>query len=200
MQCADAGVFSFPVPPEVGKIGKDSPTFIQPVSERSDGIKSFFQKQTTSPAKPKPKTNPISHATPSKSGGPSSPERKVKGEDTKVKAGGIKSEITPKDEEKGLGDDSNAPNLASTPGLASGSGSGSGSGVKKEEPSSPSTKVPKAEKEIVKVGSDDEDKDTSTSLTKRKREEKGGAGQRTKVIRKESDDGNKAVSRSNHAT
>ena len=43
---------SYPVPPEVGKVGTNSPTFIQPVSERADGIKSFFQKQTgTSPAK-----------------------------------------------------------------------------------------------------------------------------------------------------
>lgn len=185
MRCVDVDISSFPVPPEVGKIGKDSPTFIQPVSERSDGIKSFFQKQTTSPVKLK--STPKSDTPPSNPAGPSSPERMVKEEDTKVKAEGIKSEITPKDEEKGLGDDSNAPNPASTSETA-------GSRVKKEERMSPLAKPSKAEKEIVQVESEDEDKDTSTSLTKRKRDEKGGAGQRTKVTRKESDDGNKAVS------
>ena len=43
------------MPPEVGKVGTNSPTFVQPVSERSDGIKSFYQKQSSSasPAKAK---------------------------------------------------------------------------------------------------------------------------------------------------
>ena len=157
----------------MGKIGKDSPTIIQPVSERSDGIKSFFQKQTTSPAKPK--AEPPS----SKAAGESTPEQKVKDDDVKVKPEGIKAEISAKDEEKGLGDDSNAPNPAS------------GSVVKKEEHLSPSTTA-KLEKD--EVASEEDDKDTSTSLTKRKRDEKGGAGHRTKVVRKESDEGTKAVS------
>ena len=178
---------SFPVPPEVGKIGKDSPTFIQPVSERSDGIKSFFQKQTTSPAKPIPKST----LSPSKAPTPSSPKVKIKDEtepeiqdeksgvkveETKMKAEGIKAEITPQDEEKGLGDDSNAPNPSSE------------SRNKKEEPLNTS-KIGKMED----ADTDEEDKDTSTSLTKRRREEKGGAGQRTKVIRRD-DEGPKAVS------
>lgn len=42
---------SYPVVPEVGKIGKSDPSYILPVAERKDGIKSFFMKQ--SPAKPK---------------------------------------------------------------------------------------------------------------------------------------------------
>jgi hypothetical protein len=38
------------VPKEVGKVGKESPSFIQPVQERKDGIKAMFakQKQATS--------------------------------------------------------------------------------------------------------------------------------------------------------
>lgn len=47
------------MPPEVGKVGTNSPTYIQPVSQRSDGIKSFFQKQAASPAKSKIQTNAI---------------------------------------------------------------------------------------------------------------------------------------------
>jgi len=35
----------YPVAAEVGNVRKDSPTFIQPVSQRSDGIQAMFQKQ-----------------------------------------------------------------------------------------------------------------------------------------------------------
>jgi hypothetical protein len=49
---------SYRVTTAVGKIGAESPTFIKPVSERSDGIKAMFTKQlaqqhdrSTSPAK-----------------------------------------------------------------------------------------------------------------------------------------------------
>jgi hypothetical protein len=105
----------------------------------------------------------------------------------KVKSEGIKTELSPEDEEEGLGDDSNAPNSTLSPSV---------SRVKKEEQEPPtstsSSKKPKNEESE----SGPEDKDTSTSLTKRKREEKGGAGHRTKVARKESDEGTKAVNRS----
>jgi len=82
------------VPKEVGKVGTNSPTYIEPVSERKDGIASFFKKQeeksqsgpSTSKAKPP--------APPVKSEPVHSPV-KVKKEDKKVVAG--------------LGDDSNAP-------------------------------------------------------------------------------------------
>ncbi|BEJ17438.1 hypothetical protein CspHIS471_0608390 [Cutaneotrichosporon sp. HIS471] len=36
----------FPVVPEVGKIGKSDPSYILPVAERKDGIRSFFAKQS----------------------------------------------------------------------------------------------------------------------------------------------------------
>lgn len=190
---------SFPVPPEVGKIGKDSPTFIQPVSERTDGIKSFFQKQATSPAKSKSQT------TANARGGSFKPivsssisdrkdldikeddkeDVKVKVEPMGVKAEGIGSDVTKDDHEIGLGDDSNAPK----PGPSS--SVDQKSEIKKEERPSPDPEVDiKVEGPIV---IEEEDRDTSTSAIKRKRDEKGGAGHRTKVIRREGDDGPKAV-------
>lgn len=39
------------VPTEVGRVGTDSPSFIEPVSERADGIKAMFARQQ-SPKKP----------------------------------------------------------------------------------------------------------------------------------------------------
>lgn len=49
----------YPVVPEVGKIGQSKHSYILPVAERRDGIKSFFAKQN-SPVKPKaePKATP----------------------------------------------------------------------------------------------------------------------------------------------
>jgi len=40
---------SYPVPQEVGKVGSQSPTFIEPVSQRRDGIQAMFAKQASSP-------------------------------------------------------------------------------------------------------------------------------------------------------
>ncbi|KAK1925910.1 hypothetical protein DB88DRAFT_485565 [Papiliotrema laurentii] len=94
------GLDCYPVNPEVGKIGTNSPTYIQPVSERSDGIKSFFQKQQPSPAKPKAVKSEKVKAE----------EPVLSAEKVKEEAEGIKAEIGEGDEEKGLGDDSNAPN------------------------------------------------------------------------------------------
>ncbi|TXT13263.1 hypothetical protein VHUM_00630 [Vanrija humicola] len=48
-----AGLDCYPVVPEVGKIGRSEQSYILPVAERKDGIKSFFAKQQPSPAKPK---------------------------------------------------------------------------------------------------------------------------------------------------
>jgi hypothetical protein len=166
---------SYPVPPEVGKVGKESPTFIQPVSERSDGIKSFFNKQ--SPAKTKIKAEPET----TKSSTSTRPKESVKDEikeesKMKVDPEGIKSEITPKDEEEGLGDDSNAPNPDPSSDI--------------EVVGSPDSKS-KAKKEVkaenAEEKEEEEKEDLSTTLTKRKRDEKGGAGQRTKVIRRDDD-------------
>jgi hypothetical protein len=99
----------------VGRIGTNSPTYIQPVSERSDGIKSFFQKQQPSPAKKAtmskapPTPPPVSHESlPTIDDNGESKE--MKQNDMKAKAEGIESELPDGDVEKGLGDDSNAPN------------------------------------------------------------------------------------------
>jgi hypothetical protein len=159
----------------VGKVGKESPTFIQPVSERSDGIKSFFNKQ--SPSKTKIKAEPET----TKSSTSTRPKESVKDEikeesKMKVDPEGIKSEITPKDEEEGLGDDSNAPNPDPSSDI--------------EVVGSPDSKS-KAKKEVkaenAEEKEEEEKEDLSTTLTKRKRDEKGGAGQRTKVIRRDDD-------------
>ena len=180
---------SYPVPPEVGKVGKESPTFIQPVSERSDGIKSFFNKQSPAKAKPEidpglqPKAEPKADPTQSEkvkeepepemagkakdepeSTKPSSSSSSSRIRPVKDDPEGIESKITPKDEEKGLGDDSNAPNPVSD--------------------SKSSVSDTKVEDEGDGI---EEKEDLSTTLTKRKRDEKGGAGQRTKVIRRDSD-------------
>lgn len=170
-----AADISYPVPPEVGKVGKESPTFIQPVSERSDGIKSLFNKQ--SPAK----SNAKAELETTKSSTSTRPKESVKEEvkeepKVKVNPEGIKSEITPKDEEKGLGDDSNAPNPDPSSDI--------------EVVGSPDSKS-KAKKEVkaenAEEKEEEEKEDLSTTLTKRKRDEKGGAGQRTKVIRRDDD-------------
>ncbi|KAI0363316.1 DUF159-domain-containing protein [Pilatotrama ljubarskyi] len=42
---ADHPLVCYQVPKEVGKIGTDSPTFIQPIQERKDGIQAMFAKQ-----------------------------------------------------------------------------------------------------------------------------------------------------------
>ncbi|WVQ96585.1 hypothetical protein IAU59_003690 [Kwoniella sp. CBS 9459] len=126
-----AGLDCYAVPGEVGKIGNNSPTFIQPVSERSDGIKSFFQKQAPSPAKPKKevKTEDERRNQVAKEDAVKAEKSHVKNEDTesvkreedvkptvsstetiKEEAEGIETQIEADDNEKGLGDDSNAPN------------------------------------------------------------------------------------------
>lgn len=43
-------VRSYQVPKEVGKIGAESPSFIQPIAERKDGIEAMFAKQASKAA------------------------------------------------------------------------------------------------------------------------------------------------------
>ena len=43
--CLKAGVLSYAVPKEVGKVGTNDPSFFLPVSQRRDGIEAFFQNQ-----------------------------------------------------------------------------------------------------------------------------------------------------------
>ncbi|KAI0717692.1 hypothetical protein C8T65DRAFT_640483 [Cerioporus squamosus] len=64
---SDHPLVCYAVPKEVGKIGTDSPTFVEPIAERMDGIQAMFAKQTrkpdakiTSPAK----SNPRKRSTP----------------------------------------------------------------------------------------------------------------------------------------
>jgi len=50
----------YQVPKEVGKVGTESPTFIEPVSNRKDGIQAMFMKQTQSQNKlNSPKRSPL---------------------------------------------------------------------------------------------------------------------------------------------
>ena len=56
---------SYPVSPDVGKVGNESPTFIEPVSQRKDGIVAMFASQgsqkskPSSPAKRKRSVSPV---------------------------------------------------------------------------------------------------------------------------------------------
>jgi len=54
---------SYPVTPDVGKVGNESPTFVEPISMRKDGIEAMFasqgsQKQKTSPTKRRRSASP----------------------------------------------------------------------------------------------------------------------------------------------
>jgi hypothetical protein len=40
-------IYSYQVPKEVGKVGSESPTFVQPIATRKDGIEAMFAKQRT---------------------------------------------------------------------------------------------------------------------------------------------------------
>ncbi|KZT03329.1 DUF159-domain-containing protein [Laetiporus sulphureus 93-53] len=61
----------YQVPKEVGKVGNESPSFIQPIGARKDGIEAMFARQkqiTSSPGKGKRKrsTSPVMPVTPTK--------------------------------------------------------------------------------------------------------------------------------------
>ncbi|RPD77082.1 DUF159-domain-containing protein [Lentinus tigrinus ALCF2SS1-7] len=66
---SDHPLVCYAVPKEVGKIGTESPTFIEPITERKDGIQAMFAKQTrkdaktNSPAKSNPRKRSASPAT-----------------------------------------------------------------------------------------------------------------------------------------
>jgi hypothetical protein len=172
---------SYPVNPEVGKIGTNSPTYIQPVSERSDGIKSFFQKQAPSPAKSKGITGKSNFSQADKGSQGVKKESAAgvnKQSDTKKAVEEMKTEVDDgevKIEVKGAGDDSNAPNP---------SASADEKPAIKQEKSTPSKRK----------RTDAPDDDSEEGGVKRKATEKRG-GHQTKVIRRaDSDDGSKAVS------
>ena len=59
----DRDTNSYPVTPDVGKVGNESPTFIEPISKRKDGIEAMFasqgsQKSRSSPVKRKRSASP----------------------------------------------------------------------------------------------------------------------------------------------
>jgi hypothetical protein len=72
---------SYQVPKEVGKVGTESPSFIEPVKDRKDGIQAMFQRQAVkrkrdeeeehepppSPKKRTPPSSPRKRASPKKS-------------------------------------------------------------------------------------------------------------------------------------
>ncbi|OCH91352.1 DUF159-domain-containing protein [Obba rivulosa] len=86
----DSPLVCYQVPKEVGKVGTESPTFIQPIAERKDGIAAMFANQRkarslppTSPAKMKRKR---SSSPPYGTGGVSDEKVKVGKEARKVNA------------------------------------------------------------------------------------------------------------------
>lgn len=165
------------MPPEVGKVGTNSPTYIEPVSERADGIKSFFQKQ--SPAKPK--------SAPA-AGKVKQEEKEDRKHGVKQEAKGIKGELDIK-EEKQLGDDSNAPNPeeAETEAVKE-------EKIKVEDARSMPEHSPSKRKRQPSVeAGDDEDDQYHTDSKKAASDGQRKGGHQTRVIRKESDDGRKEV-------
>jgi hypothetical protein len=49
---------SYQVPKEVGKVGTESPSFIEPVANRKDGIQAMFSKQRQADSSPSPTKSP----------------------------------------------------------------------------------------------------------------------------------------------
>jgi hypothetical protein len=93
---------SYPVPKEVGKVGTNSSTYVEPVSERKDGIASFFKRQEekgqgTSQSLIKSKIETWTSNSSTKMHVEKEVHNPVKADSKDVK--GV----------KGLGDDSNAP-------------------------------------------------------------------------------------------
>lgn len=191
----------YPVPPEVGKIGNNSPTFIEPVSQRSDGIKSFFQKQAASPAKgsqtklgvqspSKPAKHgasspvkPVKEEKPSTSstsrGKGSHPEHPTTKKELKEEAEGLDTQISLGHKTKGIGDDSNAPNPDD----------GSAGAVEEEKPISKRT-LSEASPSKRKRAQDAVDLDEPAQVETPQRK----GGHQTKVVRRNlSDDKGKAV-------
>jgi hypothetical protein len=195
----------------VGKVSNNSPTFIEPVSERSDGIKSFFQKQT--PAKPKadmkpsssikkdikPKSESVASSfikeetkpklesippTPSSVKKEVKSERAIKSDPSSSKVEeGIESIITEDDKEPGLGDDSNAPNQSDQPSDIKPKKQGKLHVEPKVQDTKPATRT-----RAGKRKADDDEIQVVEEPQQRK------AGHQTAVIRKNADEGNKAVS------
>ncbi|KAI6015692.1 hypothetical protein EDC04DRAFT_563091 [Pisolithus marmoratus] len=70
----------YPVPKEVGKVGAESPTFIQPLLTRKDGIQAMFAKQRTKQEATAKRKRESSSPVPGKSDELGTDEKKVKRE------------------------------------------------------------------------------------------------------------------------
>ncbi|KIP09436.1 hypothetical protein PHLGIDRAFT_11961 [Phlebiopsis gigantea 11061_1 CR5-6] len=63
----EAPLLCYQVPKEVGKVGNESPTFVQPISERKDGIQAMFSRQAQKPpASPSSSQIKLAPITPTK--------------------------------------------------------------------------------------------------------------------------------------
>lgn len=69
----------YPVPKEVGKVGTESSTFIEPISQRKDGIEAMFAKQSRPSSSQHP--TPSTSSSPGKASGSSKRKRGSDGED-----------------------------------------------------------------------------------------------------------------------
>ncbi|TFK80769.1 DUF159-domain-containing protein [Polyporus arcularius HHB13444] len=72
---SDHPLVCYAVPKEVGKIGTDSPTFVEPIAERKDGIQAMFAKQTLKDTRTSAKSSPRK-----RSASPTNDKTDVKGE------------------------------------------------------------------------------------------------------------------------
>lgn len=153
------GFCSYPVPKEVGKVGTNSSTYVEPVSERKDGIASFFKRQeekglgTTSNTTAKPKAASSTAVKPKVETPPVKKEEPVHSP-VKTESKGVKGV-------EGLGDDSNAPQSQSSASKSKGKRKAQ-EVVKQEETATPtrqSKRIKQAvrDDEPVKVESESDD-------------------------------------------
>lgn len=85
-----SGCGSYQVPKEVGKVGEESPTFIQPVVERKDGIQAMFARQAAkaSSAPNSSQQTPSQQSSPKKlKAEPRSPSKRKRSASPVVKTG-----------------------------------------------------------------------------------------------------------------
>ncbi|TBU59863.1 hypothetical protein BD310DRAFT_947640 [Dichomitus squalens] len=78
---AEHPLLCYAVPKEVGKIGNDSPTFVQPIAARKDGIEAMFAKQLR-----KEPSTPSRPSAPKRSRSPSDVQQTVAAASKKAKA------------------------------------------------------------------------------------------------------------------
>lgn len=154
---------SYPVVPEVGKIGRSDGSYILPVAERKDGIKSFFMKQSPkkAPADDKPPPKPITKAH--LFGNAAKEEQEEKPPD-------VKEEDKPSVEEEKAGKEEAKVNETDE------------EAVKQDATAKPTQPDTKPVPEVIDVDDEPEPSSQSSTSQKRKREDKRG-GRQTKIVR-----------------